>query len=184
MSEMVTPEDLVNINEKIKATAEDTTPYLVKKDDTLHVMGDANKTEVKKGDYTIKFRYPRSAFAEIPAGAREVGEFVVFAVTYPEVTITPRRDIKIIAEIFKLKPFLNTLSEDGKVEERTEEEMFMIVADAGEEMLLAVYNLVATFLGIDDIAGEYMLPGSVITALAQIVETHPEIFNEADVFFG
>lgn len=184
MNDSFTPQELVKLNEKIKAASDDTTPYLILKENEIHVPGDANLTEVKKTDYAIKFRYPRNLFTELPDGAREVGDFVIFSVTYPDITITPRRDLKIISEIFKLKPFMQELKGDGSVGELTNEEIFTAVADAPQDVLLALYNLVATFLGIDDIAGEYMLPSSVISAMAQIIDTHPEIFNEADAFFG
>lgn len=179
-----TPQDLVEIGKKIKATHEDTTPFLVVADDKLNVMGDANKTEEKKGTYTIKYRYPKEFIPKPPANAKEVGDFIVFAIDYPNITITPRRDLKILSEIFKLKPFIETLHEDGTMTEKTDAEMFDLVANSGKDMLLALYNLVATFLDIDDISGEYMLPGSVVSAMAQIIDTHPEIFNEADAFFG
>lgn len=180
----ITPEELLNISEKLKKTNEDETPFAVMKDNKISVVGDANKTEVKKNDYQIKFRMPKSMFAQPPNGAREIGDFYAFSVEYKDISITPRNDLKIVDAVMKIIPFFNKLKENGNVEEMSHEEIISVYAHAGEEVHLAVYNLVATFLGISDQMGEYMLPFSVIGALSQIIDNHPEVFNEADVFFG
>lgn len=180
----MTPQDLLAIGEKLKKTNEDTTPFAVVKEEKISVIGDANKTQVKSNDYEIKFRIPKDGLEQIPAGAREVGPYYVFTIKYENVTITPRNDLRIVDAIMKIVPFFNKLKEDGSMESLTNEEILSVYVGAGEEVHLAVYNLVATFLGIDDMMGEYMLPFSVISALNRIIDTHPEIFNEADVFFG
>lgn len=92
--------------------------------------------------------------------------------------------MKIVDAIFKILPFFSKLKEDGNIEDLTREELLSTFAYAKEDIHLAMYNLVATFLGIDDHLGSHMLPFSVIGALSQLIDTHPEIFNEADVFFG
>lgn len=186
MSEVkgMTPEEFVRIGEKLKKTYEDDTPFPALNEGQLTVMGDANKTEIKSNNYTIKFRFAQEMFSEMPENAKAVGPFYVVTVEYEDVTITPRNDLKIIDSIMKVIPFVKKLKEDGSMRELTNEEMFSMYAYAGEEIHLAVYNLVATFLGINDKMGEFMLPGSVVIALNKIIETHPEIFNEADVFFG
>lgn len=181
---VMSPEDFMKIGEKIKKTNEDTTPFAVVKEGKLSVVGDANQTEVKKNDYTIKFRFPKELFPEGLEKATSVGPYYVVAVEYKGVSITPRNDVKIMDAIFKILPFFNKLKEDGGIEELSNEEILSIYAYANDEVHLAIYNLVATFLGINDQMGEYMLPFSVLTALNQIIDTHPEVFNEADVFFG
>lgn len=176
--------DFLAVNNQLKKTNEDSTPFLISKDEDLIVVGDANKTEVKANDYTIKFRMPKTELEAMPSGAKEVGEYYVFSLSFDGITITPRSDLKIVDAIFKILPFFNKLKEDGSIEDLSREELLSIFAHAKEEIHLAMYNLVATFLGIDDHLGEYMLPFSVVGALSQLIENHPEIFNEADVFFG
>ncbi|MBP1045095.1 hypothetical protein I6N96_02305 [Enterococcus sp. BWM-S5] len=176
--------DFLAISDKLKKTNEDETPFAVVKDQEISVIGDANKTEVKQADYSMKFRVPQDFFEEKPEGAKEVGPFYVFSVNFEDVSITPRSDLKIVDAIMKITPFFNKLKENGDVEGFEKEELLSIFIGAGDEVHLAIYNLVATFLGIDDQLGEYMLPFSVIENLNKIMDNHPEVFNEADVFFG
>ncbi len=176
--------DLLAISKKLKQTNEDDTPFLVMKDQEISVVGDANKTEVKKDDYSIRFRMPKNKFDEKPEGAAEVGTYYVFSIDFKGITITPRSDLKILDAVMKIIPFFNKLKENGSIEGLEKEELFSVFAQAGEAVHLAIYNLVATFLGIDDELGEYMLPFSVIGAMSQLIDNHPEVFNEADVFFG
>lgn len=176
--------DFLAISNKLKKTNEDDTPFAIVKDQEVSVVGDANKTEVKTGDYSVKFRVPQSQFEHKPEGAKEVGMYYVFSVAFDDVMITPRADLKIVDAIMKITPFFNKLKENGEIEAFEKEELLSIFISAGDEIHLAIYNLVATFLGIDDQMGEYMLPFSVIENLNKIMENHPEVFNEADVFFG
>ena len=55
----IKPEDMLKLSAQIKKAEEDTTPYAVVAGEEIHVVGDANKTEVKKHDYTVRFRFPR-----------------------------------------------------------------------------------------------------------------------------
>ena len=176
--------DFLAVNNQLKKTSEDETPFLISKDEELIVVGDANKTEVKTNDYSIKFRMSKSEFDTKPEGAQEIGDYYVFSLIYEGISITPRSDLKIVDAIFKILPFFNKLNENGSVEDLSREELLSMFANAKEEIHLAMYNLVATFLGIDDHLGAHMLPFSVIGALSQLIDNHPEIFNEADIFFG
>ena len=181
----LTPEEFLAIGERLKSMEGDTTPFPVVDGKKISVVGDANRTEVKRNDYEIKFRIPKEMLGnDIPKGAQQVGDFYAFTVKYKDISVTPRNDLKIVDAIFKLLPFFRKLKDDGSVEEMGKEELFSMFAYANEEIHLAMYNLVATFLGINDRMGEYMLPMSVIHAVVGIMDAHPEIFNEADVFFG
>lgn len=182
--EKITPADLLGLNKQLQKINEDDTPFAVVKDDEIAVVGDANKTEVKKNDYTVKFRVPISMFQQKPADAVVVGSSYVFSVDFPDVTISPRSDLIIVDAIMKITPFFKKLNENGSVDDLTNEELLSVFAYAGEEVHLAIYNLVATFLQIGDEIAPYMLPFSVIGALNEIIENHPEVFNEADAFFG
>ncbi|MGL4695178.1 hypothetical protein [Enterococcus larvae] len=184
MTEKMTTADFVAISDKLRKTNEDETPFAVVKEQEISVIGDANKTEVKTDTYSIKFRMPMAMFDEKPEGAKEVGQAYVFSVDFESVTITPRSDLKVIDAIMKIMPFFNELTDGGEVQEFTKNELISVFVSAGDEVHLAIYNLVATFLGIDDQMGEYMMPFSVIESLNKLIDNHPEVFNEADVFFG
>lgn len=180
----ITPDQLLGLAKQMQRAEEDTTPFAVVNGKDVSVVGDVNKTEVKKNDYQIKFRFPFSLFETVPKGAQKVGQYYVVTTEYKDVSVTPRKDLIILDSIMKVFPFFKKLKENGEVEDYSKEELFSIFAYAGNEVHLALYNLVATFLEIDDELGQYMLPGSVITVMGQIIENHPEMFNEADVFFG
>ncbi|MGM0175686.1 hypothetical protein [Enterococcus sp. DIV0800] len=176
----------IDLAKKVKEAGKDETPYLNIEEKTAIVIGDANKTEVKKNDYTIKFRMPMSMFTERPEGGEPVGKGAYWLITktFEEISITPRKDLILSDAIMKLVPFFHDLKEDGSMEEYSDAELFSIFAMAGDEIHLAMYNIAATFLGVDDVLAEYMLPGYVIGCVAELVENHPEIFNEAGDFFG
>lgn len=179
-----TPADMETIAKKMRDTQNSDVPFAVITQEEVKVVGDANKTEVKKNDYEMSFRVPVSMFEKMPPDAVVIGSNYKFKVKYENITITPRQDLKIVDAILRLQPFFNQLNEDGKVAERTNEELLHVFAYAKEDILLSMYQLVATFLNIDDVLGEYMEPFSVIGCLNQLMDNHPEIFREADVFFG
>lgn len=176
--------DFLTISNNLKKTTESDVPFAVVKDQEVSVIGDANKTEVKTADYQVKFRIPKNQLEQKPENAQEVGTYYIFTVGFENVTITPRSDLKIVDAIMKIMPFFNELKQNGEMKELDQKELLSIFVHAGDEIHLAIYNLVATFLGIDDQMGEYMLPFSVIENLNKIMDNHPEVFNEADVFFG
>lgn len=171
------------IVEKMNEAKEDETPYIIQKDD-LTVVGDANRTEVKKNDYVIKYRIPREDYPEDIEGAKQIANLQIFEETYADISISPRNDIKIVNAVTKVVPFFRELKDDGTITDAKNEVILDKLANAPDEVILAIYNLVATFLGIDDFMGQYMLPFSVIDALSDMMTNHPEIFNEADAFFG
>jgi len=175
---------LVETTEKIEQAQNDDTPFMVVKDDDIEIHGNPNKTEVKTNDYIIKFRIPKTEMDIVPKEAKAIGDYYVVSYNFKDIGITPRKDLKLVDAILKLKPFILKLGENGDIQERSKEELLSVFVSAGDDVLLGIYNIVATFLGIDDKLGEYMLSFSVIEALNKLIETHPEVFNEADVFFG
>jgi len=176
--------ELVDINEKLKKTEEDSTPYASIQDQKISVLGDANKTEVKKADYSIRFRIPQHALAEKPAAAKIIGEYYIIDMTYEDISLNPRNDLKIMAAIAEMLPFFNDLKENGEIDSLSGEEMVKRLAYAGDQVIEGIYNLVAAFLNVGEELKFFMTGASVIGALATMIDTHPEVFNEADVFFG
>ena len=177
------PEDFAALGKKAQNTHTDTTPFAVIENKQLVVAGDANNTKVKKHDYTIKFRFPKSELEEKPDDAIEVGDFYSFAVEYKSVSIAPRDDLKIVDAIYRLQPLIHNLTENGDVQPKSEAELLHIFAQAGDDVHLAIYTIVAEFLGINDWQAQYMKSFSVINAFNDILDNHPEVFNEAETFF-
>jgi len=169
---------------KLKKMNQEHHPFLVEKDQELAVTNSERSAVVDSGKYEIKFRMLKTDLEELPKGAQTVGQYCTFTLNFDGITMATHSDLKIVDAIFKILPFFNNLKEAGDIEALSKEEMISLFAHADEEIHLAMYNLVATFLGINDHLGQHMLPFSVIAALSQLIDNHPEIFNQADVFFG
>lgn len=170
----MTREDYDRIDQALKEAEKDDTPFLVASDDELKVVGDANKTELNLHDFEIAFRLP----------PEDGGTYRTVKKTFKNVYITPRQDAKILKAITTLLPFFKAARQTGDVEPLTEDEKVSIVASLADEAYDIMYDMVAVVLGIDDSVKEYMLPGSVMQAVVQIIRGFPEAINESDVFFG
>lgn len=65
--------DFLAINEQLKYTNKDETPYLVSKEDELVVVGDANQTALKSDHYPIKFRMKKKIYRQCLKGRKKWG---------------------------------------------------------------------------------------------------------------
>jgi len=175
-----TAEAFYEIKKKMDNAVEDDTPYVIH-DKVPKVVGDPHKTTVKKENYTVRFCLPRDKYDK-PENARETKLYYVIDKEYHDIGIEPRNNFRIMGAIIDLIPFYNKLYEDGQMKEFSELEIFSIFAREKKEAHLAVYNIVATFLDIDDETGRYMEPMSVFRVLGEIIEAHPEIINESELF--
>lgn len=191
ISRKLTPADVIDIGGKLDAVQDDSTPFLMTAEDgkekEVLVVGDANKTELKKRSYKIVFRFSKEElskfFAQVPEDAWEKSGFYFLEVEYGDVFVTPRNNLKVVDSIMKIQPFFNRLKEDGGIEKFGSEELLSMYVAAGDQLNNAIYNIVATFLKISDELGEYMMPGSVLNTFYNILDNNPEVFNEAEVFF-
>ena len=179
-----TAEEFKNIKNKIENAKEDDTPFPVVDGSNISVIGDANLTEVKKNDYTIKFGFPKDRYETKPQGAEETPMYYMFTVDYEGISINPRGNLGVAAAVMDLLPFFKELKDDGGVENLKPEDTALRFMRAKNEIQLAVYNLVATFLGISDEDATWMEPMSVIATAGKILKEHPEIINETELFFG
>ena len=178
--------DFLAIKEGIKQAQEDSTPYPIVNEDNIIVAGDANKTQVKRDNYQIVFKITEDMIKDFPYDPAEVekkGNFYRVVVNFKNKTITPRNEMRLVATATQLMPFFNELKENGEITEFKDQDAVEVFLKHYGEFDLAIYNLVASFLGIDDYYGEYMLPIPVLTAMTQLINNHPELFNEADGFF-
>ena len=92
----ITYEEFVEMKKKMDEAEEDTTPYAITDGDEISVVGDVNKTEIKKSDYVILFAYPqkpqwkerlKSEGVSIKA---ETPNYIVVEKTYKDVWVPPR----------------------------------------------------------------------------------------------
>lgn len=162
---------------------ESPTPFPVVKDDKLHVIGDANETQVNKHDFKIVFRLPEG----VAEGEKTVGG-VLKEVEYKDVFVSPRQSGKVIASLCRMLPFFRKIVENSDGEKEgvsfTRDEIVEMLGEFGDDFIDDMYDLVGKFLKIDDALVDYMIPEYVMAATVQIIENYPEIINEAEAFFS
>ncbi|GCF92503.1 hypothetical protein NRIC_03940 [Enterococcus florum] len=180
-------EQFLKIKQGVEQAQEDTTPFALVTDNEVVVTGDANKTEVKKNTYLIEFKLREDMVKAFPyevKSAKQKGSFWLVQVEFKDRAITPRNEIRLLSAGKKLLPFFNKLTENGDVTELDDKEAGELFVHYYDQFDLAIYNLVAVFLGIDDYHGEYMMATSVFEVMMQLILNHPEFINEVDGFFG
>lgn len=170
----MTKQDFELIEGGIKEAEKDDTPFLVASDDTLAVVGDANKTQLNKHDFEIVFRTP----PEEPGGS-----YNNVKKKFENVYITPRKETRVLRLITSMMPYFKGVTPEGEVRDLEADEKIMILQSVADEAFDHMYDLVAFVLGIDEELKEYMTPVSVMKAALQIIEGYPEVINEADTFF-
>lgn len=184
----VSVEDVVELSKKAQAAKDDDTPFAVVQNGTISVIGDPNKTKVKKNDYIMAFRVPKSLYEErgLTDEAKDVGEFKVFTRKYEGVTITGFTDLHVMSAMLKLQPFFMKAKEDnnGSLEFREPTEMIHLMAAASYDIIKAMYNVAAALLGIDEELGSFMYPAFVMKTMNTLFTAHPEMLNEVENFFG
>lgn len=173
----MTQEELLKIKGGLDEAEESTTPFAIVDDSTLTVVGDANDTAVVMSDYEINFRIPKKdADGKI--------QYSIQTIEYKDVFITPRMDTKVIKLITKLIPYFRKPKEDGTVGEYTQDELAEIIENMEDEIFDIMYDLVACVLNVDASLVDFMMPDSVLEAVAKIIRTYPSSVNAGDTFFG
>ena len=124
MSANISLNDILKIEDAIDTARDDDTPYAVYgKDDTevIEVIGDPNKTEVKKSNYNIKFRYTLEELnGNIPEGAEVIARrFVVFNHRFEDITLNPAKDLTVVSCMMDIFPFFAEL--ESALEQRNTE---------------------------------------------------------------
>lgn len=181
----MTQDEFLKLNQSLAEVEKDDTPYALVTDGEISVIGDAGKTEPKIHDYTIELRFPRSMEDKIQGITDKTDNFVFSSIEFKDVTITPQDDMKVVLAISKMLPFFLNAREDGtlgRIEEGNTN-ILELLEMAEEDLVDALYNVVATMLKIDKAIIPYMLPASVFETVAKLIEDFPEAFAEADGFF-
>lgn len=174
--EQITLDQYNAVADAFEKAEESTIPFPVVNGDELAVVGDANKTEILKHDFKIRFTVP----AEDKDGSVK---YKAVDKDYNDIFIKPRQRAKVVQHIVGLRPFYNKITESGDVEKLSQEEKVGLLANMSEDILDHMYDLTALVLGIDDALKDYMEPISVIQAVTSIILAYTDMVNEADVFF-
>lgn len=185
----MTTEQVLELADKIKAAQQDTTPVAVVNEDKITVFGDANKTEIKKVDLEMHFRMPKDVFDRLKPkadGVKEVGRFVIYKKEFDDFYLTPRNDAKVMSAFVKVLPFFLKIREDaeGELDNLTNEECLHVVAAMKDELVLAMYNVAYSVLNLSEEEAEWMMLEPAFKTVALLIETYPEMVNEADFFSG
>lgn len=102
--------DWLDINKGLEKAREDDTPHAVLNNGNLAVVGDANKTEVKKVDYQIKFRFEEGELQAYPKNAKKVGKYIMFTIDFEDIHINPRKDMLLVESALGIYPIITALT--------------------------------------------------------------------------
>lgn len=180
-------DDMLGVQEKFEEAGHTDVPIAVMQDDKLKVVGDANKTEVKSRDYSVRFRFPKSMATNVSESdiIAEIDGYVIVRFEFTDVHIVPRRDYEILESIIDIIPFFKKLEDDGiTLADLNQRELMKVVHDANEQIGDAMYNVVAAFLDINPEIKRYMILTDVMARVQDFENDFPEVFKNADVFFG
>lgn len=182
---------ITKIAKNLSETHEDSTPFVLHKEDgNIDIVGDPNKTENKKHNYVIKYRFSEREFDELfPNGVEAevttvAKHWKVIEVEYKDITVKPRRDLGMVGAITKVFPYFYELKDDGSMRRYNTEELTEVFFVAEDELIENMYRIVTFFLDIPKKEAEYMTCVSVLRTMGELIMDFPEVFNEAELFFG
>lgn len=183
--------ELVKANEKAKT---DDTPYIAVENDELHVIGDPNKTEVKKHNYVIDFAFPNTA--EIKQMLKDNGEkilletedFIKVRREFKDMYLLPRRATHVMEAFAQVQTFITSVSrenEDGELEftPKTEKEMLTMLKTLNREVEDSIYRAVGAFLRLSDFETDCMILTDVMYNAVKIASDNPDLMNGSNLFF-
>lgn len=184
----MTEKDLMKIQEAMREAEKNDTPFaIVDGQGGVSVIGDPNKTELKKYSYTVRFRVP-SQFASMVGGGSEIvnGKYTVAEIVYPDVYISPRNDLILINCLNDLKGFLVEVLPDGETKDRSASELAPIILSniTNKVILNAMYEFVGTAIGVSEPLIPMMMYESVFENFVKLIGDFPELINEQDFFTG
>lgn len=181
---MMTEKDLLKIYDAMKKAEEDDTPFAVVNDGEISVVGDPNKTKVKKFDYEVKFVVPVKFSSLVPNGVKsEDGRYILDSIKFEDVTIVPR-DLPVFqSKMMEVLKYFKTVMGDGELTEVQRSEIKNIVSSRAKEVVNSLYDFVGTFFSIPGPLVEMMDCNNVFENFERILEDFPPLYNGADLFF-
>lgn len=173
MADIITQEQLIKLREAKEAANESDIPFPIVKDGDIAVVGDANKTELNKHDFTLTFIVPNGE------GAYEKKD-----VEYKDVWLKPRQAVTVQRLMTALQPLFYKVAESGDVENLSDEEMLEVAQMYEGTVIDQIYHLVAVVLGVDERLVDYIEPESALEAFHKIMLSFPDLLKASDSFFG
>lgn len=179
-------EEFMAIKEHMDEAENDETPYAAVKYNQIHIVGDPNKTEVKKKDFVIQFAYPNTE-----AWRKQIKEEEIFNETpnyigverhFEDVWVPPRVQTAVMTAFTELYAFFTIVMENGEVRDMELDEIKMALRELNQEAVEAMCHAVATVLRINPREEDFMLTTSTATCLIQMIDAFPEIINGMDFF--
>ena len=186
----MTVDEFVAMKEAMDKSEEDTTPYaIIDEDDELQVVGDPNKTEIVKYQYTLQFGYPktdtvRKSLKDMKDCVinKETDNYIVCTRTFKDVWIPPRIYPQVQTAFAELYRFFNAITDDGGLRDMSEDEIIEVLNLLGQDMIEAMCHAVATILRIPEQEEPCMLSITVMNVLMRMIDDFPEIINGMDFF--
>ncbi len=186
------------MNEFLNAAEEakkDDTPYVALVDDEINVLGNPNKTEVIKHNYTVDFAIPNTPQNRAMLKASdtkiefESENYLRIKRVFKDVYVPARRATDIAEAFTRVQAFINkvtVLNDEGDLEIsiHSEDEMLQVMSELNTEVEDAMYRAVGTFFGLSDYDADCMILPSVIFNAIMISVNNPEVMNGSEVFFG
>lgn len=184
----LTVEEFIELKKKMDEAENDTTPYAITQDDEISVVGDPNKTEVKKQDYMIEFGYPNTASWQkrLKAEKAEIfgqsANYIGVRRYYTDIWIPPMIYTAVQTAFAEMYQFFNVIMDDGAVRDLTGDEIVTAIKMLSQEMMESMAHAVASILRIPEQEELFMLPTSTMGAVMRMIEDFPELMNGVDFF--
>lgn len=184
----LTVEEFIEMKNKMDEAENDTTPYAVTDHDEIMVVGDANKTEITKHEYTIQFAYPNNEYwrARVESQGmkilKETDNYIGVERKFKDIWIPPRVYTAVQTAFAEVYQFFNMATEDGQVRDMTSEEMIAALRVLNQNMVESMCHAVATVLRLEPEEEECMLPTSTMATIILMIEDFPEVINGMDFF--
>lgn len=175
----MTEEQYLGIKAALDKAEETVIPFPVVNDDELAVVGDANRTELRRFEYEITFEKP--VYDE---EGTLTGDFDIQKKKYENVFVKPRMNGRIVKLLASMLPYFYKVDEKGNQVEYTQLEMIQIFGRLEESILDRMYELVAAILDIPMSDIDYMTSTSVLNTIMKFIEDNPNTAREAQLFFS
>ena len=175
----MTEEQYLGIKAALDKAEETVIPFPVVNDDELAVVGDANRTELRRFEYEITFEKP--VYDE---DGTLTGDFDIQKKKYENVFVKPRMNGRIVKLLASMLPYFYKVDENGNQVEYTQLEMIQIFGRLEESILDRMYELVAAILDIPMSDIDYMTSTSVLNTIMKFIEDNPNTAREAQLFFS
>ena len=193
----LTLDEYKRIKKLIDEAEKDETPYASVQEDSIAVVGDANKTEMNEHNFTMRFIMPDNEETDqwiadnkddnsIKQISRENGR-VTIDWRYKNVFIKPRIMPKLLTVSAKWFSLFYKTDINDKYEFRFTDygiqDVITLLDEMTDEQVDSIYQTVATILGVptqytDNMSFEY-----VLNVFGKLPEYYPELMNELYDFF-